>query len=603
MGISGALAHLRASPDAARLRVVVVGVAVVQAAVLGVLARRGSWLSDDLDFLVHGSRGFAPDELLTPVNDHVAPGLRFTYAMFAEVAPLNYDFTVAWRVVLQALAITLLGFLLLRLLGPSRWVVTGTLLYALTPLSMPSFMSLSSAVNNLPAHVFGLLLLHATLDWYAGHRRRAVAYGPLSLLASLAFWEKSGLILLTVIALALYVRDRPLRGWARQTGPFAAALLLPLVAFGTLYLTRGNPSAGRVPPARELLELAGRSVAVPVVALVGGPWDWSPISKPFGLASAPAGAIILGAVVSAFLLLVSWRVARRALLLWGAIAVYVLVTLFLVSYGRFTVFGSVFTMHYHYWSDISIPLTLAVVLTARSVRPRTRLARTAPVVALCCLLAWTTGVVVSDARFARLWGDNPAGPYFATLTAELEKAGPGVNVWDTQLPSSIVTVLATNSRLSPVLQMARIPVSIQAPGSEPYLVDPTGRLQLASFVIWSRATPPKTGDKFCDLPLRGENSVTLPLKPAGDTLTSARWFARIGYFSNRENKVEVELVGQDGRTVQLPSSARTWPAGVTSMTVGPAFPLTATAIRLRSTDPETNVCVGDVAVGLPQVLG
>ena len=63
-------------------------------------------------------------------------------------------------------------------------MVVGTIFYALTPLSMPSFMSLSSGVNNLSAHVFGLLLLHATIDWYDGHRRRAVAYGPLSLLIS-----------------------------------------------------------------------------------------------------------------------------------------------------------------------------------------------------------------------------------------------------------------------------------------------------------------------------------------------------------------------------------------------------------------------------------
>src|SRR5215207_2982163 len=240
-GFWGAVARLRATPDEAQLRTIVVMIAVVQAGVLGLLARRGSWLSDDLDFLVQGSRGFAPHELLTPLNDHIAPGLRFVYAVFAKVAPLNHDFTVAWRVVLQALAITLMGLLLLRLSGASWWVVSGTLLYAGTPLSMPSFMSLSSGVNNLPSHVFGLLVLHATLDWYAGRRHRAVAYGPLSLLVSLMFWEKSALILLTVVALALYLRDRPLRSWVRQTWPFGLALAAPVVAFGILYAVHRRP--------------------------------------------------------------------------------------------------------------------------------------------------------------------------------------------------------------------------------------------------------------------------------------------------------------------------------------------------------------------------
>ena len=218
---------LPTAPQTSVLRGVVVAIAVLQSIVLGLLARRGSWLSDDLDFLVQGSRGFAPAELLTPVNDHIAPGLRFVYAVFAAVAPLDHDFTVGWRVVMQAIASSLMGLLLLRILGSSWWVVAGTLFYALTPLSMPSFMSLSSGVNNLSAHVFGLLLLHATIDWYDDHRRRAVAYGPLSLLITLACWEKSALILVTAVALALYLRTDPIRAWLRRTWPFAVALAVP----------------------------------------------------------------------------------------------------------------------------------------------------------------------------------------------------------------------------------------------------------------------------------------------------------------------------------------------------------------------------------------
>jgi hypothetical protein len=198
-----------APPQTSVLRGVVVVIAVLQSAVLGLLARRGSWLSDDLDFLVQGSRGFAPAELLTPVNDHIAPGLRLVYAVFAEVAPLNHGFTIGWRVLMQALAIILMGLLLQRILGSNWWVVVGTICYAVTPLSMPSFMSLSSGVNNLSAHVFGLLLLHATIDWYDGHHRRAVAYGPLSLLISLACWEKSALILVTAVCPGALSAHRP----------------------------------------------------------------------------------------------------------------------------------------------------------------------------------------------------------------------------------------------------------------------------------------------------------------------------------------------------------------------------------------------------------
>lgn len=599
-GIWGTVALLRRPPDQAVLRGVVVAVAVVQAGVLGLLARRGYWLSDDLDFLVQGSRGFAPRELLTPVNDHIAPGLRFVYAGFAELAPLNWDVTIAWRMIMQALAITLMGLLLLRLLGSSWWVVTGTLLYALTPLSMPSFMSLSSGVNNLPAHVFGLLLLHATLDWYSGRRLRAIAYGPLSLLISLACWEKSALILVTVVALALYRRTEPLGPWVRRTLPYAAALLMPVVAFGIVYLQHGNPSAGRLPEPRQLLDLAGRAFAVPLGALVGGPWEWNAFGTPMGLATPPAAASVLGGLVAAFLLLTAWRRDRRALLLWGSVVVYVLVTLLLVSYGRFRLFGGIFTAHYHYWSDLSIPLTLAVVLTATSIRPRIVLARFVPVAALCCLVAWFAGTVVTATGFAEQWAKNPAKPYFATVRGELDRYGPTANLWDTTMPPTIVSLLSPDIRLSSVLRLTGIPFQSQAPGSEPSIVDDTGRFRPATLTVWSQAEPPKTGNTICDLLVRGTEPVTLPLRSTPTEAATGNWYAEISYFSNRENHLVVELLDDNGSVAAMP--AVTWPAALPGdMYFGPSDHIRATAVRLRSTDPGTNLCLGHIEVGLPEV--
>ncbi|MFG1813105.1 hypothetical protein ACGFIF_04995 [Kribbella sp. NPDC049174] len=585
-GISG----VPTAPDSSVLRGVVVAIAVVQAAVLGLLARRGSWLTDDLAFLVQGDRGFAPAELLTPVNDHIAPGLRFVYAVFAEVAPLNHDFTVAWRVVMQAVAIYLMGHLLLRLLGPSWWVVAGTLFYALTPLSMVSFMSLSSGVNNLPAHVFGLLLLHATIDWYAGHRRRAVAYGPLALLISLACWEKSALILCTAVALALYLRDEPIRAWLRRTWPYAAALAVAVVAFGTLYLTNGNPSQGRLPTG-QLVELTLRGFRVPLSALAGGPWTWTDTGQPLSFAAPGVAELLVGGLVTGVLLVAAWRRDRRVLLLWAAVAAYVLVTVLLVSYGRFATFGSVFTMHYHYWSDLSIPLTLAVVLSARTLRMRL----VVPVAAVGGLVA---AVVVSDAGFAREWANNPAKAYFANVTAELEWAGPNVNIWDTDMPQPIATALMTDTRLSPVLRMAGIPFRLQEPGTEPLLVDETGKLRPAQFAVWSRGEPTSRSNSFCNLLLRGTEPLTVPLTSTQSELATAKWSVKAGYFSDRENQVSVELVDADGNVAALPAAK--WPAGVGTMYLGPSRRITATAVRLRSSDPATNLCVENLEIGLPR---
>lgn len=598
-GIWGASGRLRAAPDEAVLRVVVVAIAAVQAGVFGLLARRGSWQSDDLDFLVQGGKGFAPGELLTPVNDHIAPGLRFVYAVFAQLAPLNYDVTVAWRVLMQALAITLMGFLLIRLLGASWWVVIGTALYALMPVSMPSFMSLSSAVNNLPAHVFGLLVLHATVDWYSGSRRRAIAYGPLSLLISLACWEKSGLIMATALGLALYLRKLPLRQWLRQSWPLGAAFAVPVVAFGILYASRGNPSAGKLPGLGELLELAGRSFAVPIGGLAGGPWRWSSVAVPFGLADAPAAAVVTGLVVLMVLLLIAWRMDRRALLLWGSLLVYVLTTWLLVSYGRFEVFGAVFVLHYHYWSDVSIPLTLAIVLTARSVRPRAAaLARLAPAAVACCLIAWTGGVIVSDTGFAQLWGKNPARAYFDNVTAELKEAGPSVNLWDVSMPSTVSTILSDDNRLSPVLRTAGIPFRLQGPG-DPYTVSETGHLQPATLIPWARTKTPGG----CARQLHGTTPLTQPLQilHAHDP---TRWFAKLAYISQREARVLVELIDADGQVVAMPMPADPWPSStLANMYFGPSAPIRPVAVRLRTLDPAATVCLGDFELGLPKGNG
>jgi hypothetical protein len=276
---------------------------------------------------------------------------------------------------------------------------------------------------------------------------------------------------------------------------------------------------------------------------------------------------------------------------------YVLVTVALVGYGRFETFGTLFTMHYHYWADLSIPLTLAVVLTIRSARPRVGLERLAPAVALCCLVAWVAGIVVSDVGFAKLWGKNPASEYFANLTADLEKAGPSVNLWDTQLPPGITTALSPDSRVSPVLRMAGIPFQLQGPGSDPLKVDTDGHVRPAELKVWTRWNAPPA----CGLAMHGVQTITLPLKPLLDEYPEANWFIKVGYAAPTEPRMEVDLLDAEGRVVALPAPQAKWPANLGTMYFGPSQLIRATSIRLRTTDPSASLCVGNVDVGLPEV--
>jgi hypothetical protein len=330
---------------------------------------------------------------------------------------------------------------------------------------------------------------------------------------------------------------------------------------------------------------------VPLSALAGGPWTWEGSGQSFSFAAPGIAEVLVGAVVAGVLLLAAWRRDRRALLLWASVAAYVIVTVLLVSYGRFALFGDLFTVHYHYWSDLSIPLTLAVVLAARSVQ----LPRLVPVLSLAAFVA---GVVVSDAGFARTWAQNPAKAYFATVTAELERAGPDVNLWDTAMPQPIVNALMPDIRLSPVLRMAGIPFRLQEPGREPLLVDETGKLRPAQFAVWSRGEPPSRSNPFCNLLLHGTEPLTIPLRSTQSQFAAADWFGKAAYFSNRENEVSIELVDADGNIAALPAAR--WPAGVGTLYFGPSRRITATAVRLRSSDPATNLCVENLEIGLPR---
>jgi len=122
-------------------------------------------------------------------------------------------------------------------------------------------------------------------------------------------------------------------------------------------------------------------------------------------------------------------------------------------------------------------------------------------------------------------------------------------------------------------------------------------LRPATFSAWSQA--PSTS---CDLTLRGATSVTPPLRSTLDQpLAEGTWFARIGYLTNRETRLQVELIDVEGRVVPMPEPAAAWPAGLATMYYGPAATIRATSVRLRTTDPATNLCLSTVDIGVPQV--
>jgi hypothetical protein len=149
--------------------------------------------------------------------------------------------------------------------------------------------------------------------------------------------------------------------------------------------------------------------------------------------------------------------------------------------------------------------------------------------------------------------------------------------------------------------MAGIPFQLQAPTSEPRIVDDTGRIRPAHLSAWATAVIPPKG-QWCSLLLQGARTVTLPLKATTTEHPTANWFAKVSYLSSKETAVDVELVGTDGRTTAVPATRDRWPAaGLANTYLGPSPATDLAAVRIRTTDPATNLCIGSVDIGLPQV--
>lgn len=573
-----------------RLWAAVVGVSLTATTVLGVLAARGSWYTDDLDFLIHGSRGFSPDSLLTPVNDHVVPGLRAAYALFAAVAPLDYRFTVLVRCVVWCAACLTMAALLQRLFAKPVLTCAGTAFYALAPMAMPSFMSLSSAVNNLPTHLLGLVFLHCTVDWFDRRERLSLFIGGMAVFGSLLFWEKSILIVATGAALVL--ARYPLTGTKRAVSAWIVSWALPLVAFAAIFVSRRQSGNGHLLDISTLGNLFVKSIERSVLpSLVGGPWSWSATNPPyFGFADPPGWVVAIGAVCVAIGLAVCLVRAPRTAWLWAAVLVYAVGTVLLVSFGRYAAFGDTLTAHYHYWSDAAIPVTLALVGTMASLRrPRSSVVR---ILCVSLVSGWLVVCAVSLAGFAHLWSRNPAGEYVTTLQGQLAGRRQA-NLWDTVMPADIVPVINTHRDVAGLVRLMHTDAQIQAPISEPSMVDGQGSLRPATFQSWARGTVPKN----CGFLLKGVGSVRIPLStkvPKGD------WFVRIAYLSSPASRVSASL-DDGGFATPLRAGAPIWPAGLTNAYLRADTTAAADAVTLTSRDERTNLCVGSVDVGVPQV--
>lgn len=578
-------------------------VAAASAGLLGLLARRGSWFGDDLDYMVEGRWGLAPSVLLTPTNDHVVPGLRLVFGIFSTFG-LSYDLTVVWRAVVHALAVVLFGTLVWRVTRARAVTAAVTVAYGLNPIGTPAWMQLSAAVNDLHAQLFALIFLHATLDWIRDGRRRSLGLSVAALALTLAFWLKAGLVVVTGLALwGVVSRSGTWPAWRPRFAAWACAALVPIVSFGVLVAVNRRSNVVHAPSADDLLGLLRETVTGTLTApLTGGPWSWSD-TPPYPFAAPPSWLGVLGPVLLGMALVAAVLWSRRALLLWGTAGVFVVATIGAVAPGRWEMLGGVIAANYHYWSDLIIPVLLAVAVTARDAAPH--VARIFPRPAVLLALGafgafWAMGAVQSQKGFASQWVQNPSHAFFANLRAEVSGRVPGsVNVWDTLLPPTVAAPINTHRRVSEVAAVAGLNMSFQTQTSDPEVVRDDGRLVSGGLKEWASANVPPD----CRLTVKGGSEAIVPLSTR---LPLGHWFVTVAYVTGPRTDVDVYLVDREtGSSRPVTNAQGSWAPGLQIVRLvdrRSQNPVRADAVRFVNRTPGSELCLGTTRVGLVEAL-
>lgn len=345
-------------------------VTAVQGVVIAAMALAGYFYLDDVDMTAEAAKHpFNWDYVTLALNDHLTPGLRTVYWLSAHFAPYDNDATVLGRVLVQALATLLMGYLLGQLFGPGRVALLGLGLYAFSPLLVPSLLSLSSGVNLLPTHVGILLLLIMHIRYEATREPRYAVFGALGVLLALLFWEKAALsVALPPLLTVLYLTSGGLRARLdalRRSWPAWLAYLIPVVGFFAYFVLGDYPKAGSSPKLTDAWDITWDAWLHSLgPTLVGGPWTWFTSDLVYYSAASPGPVATVAGQLAALVLtvLAIRRNGVPAVRAWLLPAVVLLGSAMLLAAGRFEYVGVILARNFHYFSELSIPLVLAVVL-------------------------------------------------------------------------------------------------------------------------------------------------------------------------------------------------------------------------------------------------
>ena len=225
--------------------------------------------------------------------------------------------------------------------------------------------------------------------------------------------------------------------------------------------------------------------------------------------------------------------------------------------------------------------------------------RATVLVAATAAALWLAGSLLSVADFTRHWGANPAHRYVSTLKAEIAKAGPKLNLYDSTVsPAVLPFFFGPRWHMSDFLPLTgRVP-ALDAPATEPLLAVDSGALVPAVLIPAAIRQPPAGG--LCAYLAQGAGTWRIPFdKPAPE----GDGFLRLDYLQERPSTAEVAVEDLNG-AVHAPVSQRKVVFAHQLSHVTLRLPITSVrAVILRTSAPETHLCLGRLTVGAPFPTG
>ncbi len=569
----------------------------VHLVVRAVLAFGGYFYWDDL--ILVGRAGtqslLSPEYLFDDHDGHVMPGAFLVAGAITRLSPLDWVGPAISLLILAALASLALLRALHVILG-WRPVLLAPLTFALfTPLAVPGFAWWAAALNSLPMlAALAWVCADAILLVRTGNRRYALT-GALAYFGGLLFFEKSAIIpfvAFTVTALYCYVTGAGTvrQVWHRGARLWTACLALTAAWIG-VYLLVVDQQRWSFDLAMTW-DLLWRSVTHGIVpGLVGGPWDWQRWAPASPWATPSTAVMILGWVVLAGVVAVTFIRKQRLAPVWLAALGYAVacqVPIYLMRSSRFTALELAQTLRYLPDLVVVLALLAAVGLCApnraRSGRLDASVARSAATVVLA--MAFVASSLYSTATFLTSWRDNPAQSYLQNARTALAQAHASSDApmldqevdplvlqrvaWPENLASHMFALLDDRPEFSPATTELR-------------MLDAEGRLVEAN-VSWVRSIRPGPAPQ-CGYLVQPDFPAQLPLD---GPLLPADWTVEINYLANSDGSMMLSL--SQGDEVKVPVRP-----GLNRVYV--RLPGAGDAITVRAVTAALSVCVAAGPVG------